>query len=154
MKRKFAAAVDDCRTLAKWRRPGLRAIKRQDQDRVAAARPRQLSGSVDIDDALMQAHPRDPRWDYAVGCSAPSGSGDVVHWIEVHPCNDGEVRVVERKLAWLKSWLKLNAPALTALPAEYRWVSSGPTGLSPGSPSRRRLAQAGLYVAGSRYEID
>ena len=109
---------------------------------------------MDVDSALAEALPNTPRWDYGIGHRSGNNRRETVHWVEVHPATDGEAKAVEAKLDWLVAWMKLNAAALHAMKAKYVWVSSGKTRLTPMSPTRRRLAQKGLIVAGGTYWID
>ena len=49
---------------------------------------------------------------------------EVIYWIEVHPANEGEVRVVLEKLRALKTWLRTNAQKLNAMNRSFIWISS------------------------------
>lgn len=153
MSKEFPKAVTQLVTVRHEFRPGLQSLLREDRRRLIVDHTSKLTGSVNLDAALAQSNPNDSRWDYGVGYSHSLRSSDVAHWIEVHPCTDREVAVIEAKLRWLKSWLHASAGELSRLPQRFAWVSSGSTALSPSSPARRRLAEQGLVVAGSRYRI-
>jgi hypothetical protein len=150
----FRSAVRSCDALKPALRDGLQAMKGSDAARVTAKDASRLTGSIDLDAALKTAEPTAARWDYGVGCTRANGRGDHAHWIEIHPCKAGEVRAVEAKLRWLRVWLNGHATALSQLPAQFVWVSSSSTSLSPRAPARRKLAQKGLIVAGRHYVIE
>ncbi|MCP4250111.1 MAG: hypothetical protein GY778_23970 [bacterium] len=113
-----------------------------------------LAGSVDVDSALAEALPNAPRWDYAIGYRPSSGTNEVVHWVEVHPATDGEVRKVEAKLRWLKEWMVENAAELAEMGRRFVWISSGKTRLTPTAPALRRLAQQGCHHVGKVYTVE
>ncbi len=154
MSGEFARAVRASKALKGHMKPGLQALKAPDKARIQSSDARRLSGSIDIDSSLQADFPTEPRWDYAVGHAPSPREADTAHWIEVHPCTDGEVKVIEAKVRWLRRWLKEGAPTLAALRATFVWVSSGSTGLSPRAPARRKLAQLSVVVAGSRYTVN
>jgi hypothetical protein len=150
---KFARAVHNCPALAGALRPGLQALEAAERHHINCANPRRLAGSVDVDLALSQALPNEPRWDYAVGVKHDHAT-EVVIWIEVHPASStGEVGNVIAKLNWLKSWSAANALDLKRLTRGYVWVTTGSVAFSASSPQRRQLAAAGVQFAGQRYEI-
>jgi len=62
----------------------------------------------------------------------------------VHPATTGEVRVVLKKLAWLKSWMKENCPGFDRTEKSYYWLASGKVAVLANSPQRRLLAGSGL----------
>ncbi len=154
----FRNAVEKTEGLADAYRPGLQALKNVDRSRIECRNTRNLTGSVDLDKALLDSHPNDPRWDYGVGIRK-SASADCVMWIEVHPASSSHIQDVLDKLAWLKSWLASSAPLLEKLPAEnggarkYVWVASGSVHLPPNSPQRKKLAAKGLHLAGGRLYV-
>jgi len=150
---KFKQAVLNTPALANAYCPGLQALKRVDAERITCTKPRDLTGSVDVDSALCQAFPDKPRWDYVVGIKHDQSSDRAI-WIEVHPASStGEVNVVIAKLRWLKSWAADAAPDLLSLTREYVWIATGSVTFSQASPQRRRLANEGIRFVGSRYNI-
>lgn len=153
MRRSFRAGTAACADLKPYYRRGLRGLRVADRVRICASDPRKLTGSIDIDSALKQRLPAAPRWDYAIGYEPDSGRDEVVHWVEVHPATDGEVGTVKRKLAWLKHWMRENARELAAMERRFIWVASGRSALSPVSPARRSLAQAGCRFVGRIYRF-
>jgi len=101
---KFTQAVQNTPALVNAYRPGLQALKRADAKHITCTKPGTLAGSVDVDSALYEIYPNEPRWDYAVGIKNDQTT-DWTIWIEVHPASStGEVNVVIAKLRWLKSW--------------------------------------------------
>ncbi|MDX2044471.1 MAG: hypothetical protein SF097_24895 [Acidobacteriota bacterium] len=149
----FEQAVRKCPAIANAFQPGLRALRPMDKSHITCAKPRRLSGSVDLDSALSSEQPNANRWDYGVGVRCQQ-TDDKVIWIEVHPASStGEIKSMLAKLNWLKEWLAENTPELFALSGDYVWVATGAVSFPASSPHRRQLAAAGLQFAGSRYEI-
>lgn len=148
---RFQEAVQATPDVAGAYRPGLQALRAMDRDRVSAAKPRSLAGSVDLDGALQAAKPDDPRWDYGIG--AKSAGEAMVFWVEVHPATEGEIDVVLAKLTWLKQWLQDSAVALNGFPREFVWISSGRAAITQKSPKLRRLALAGGVFKGRHLRI-
>ena len=150
---KFKQAVLNTPILASAYKSGLQALTTTDAGRIHCDQPRLLSGSVNIDSALVRTMPNASRWDYAIGVKRNQISDEVI-WLEVHPASStGEVDNVLAKLNWLRNWVAQNAPNLDILPREYVWVSTGPVAFSSNSPQHRRLAASGLRFAGRRYSI-
>lgn len=149
----FETNVRACAALGQHYEVGLQALRNADRQHIRVKGPRQLTGSVDVDSALAGTLPNDPRWDYGIGHIARGNGIETVHWVEVHPATDGEVKVIEAKLVWLQNWTRLNASALSSMRRQYIWVSSGKTSFTPGAPSLKRLAQKGLVNVGSMYTV-
>lgn len=99
-----------------------------------------IDGSLDIDNTVKKLYPEDARWDYAVSYNGK------VYFVEVHPAMTSEVTKILAKLAWLKQWLKQQAPLMDEIKAEvpYHWVQVSNCTILPTSPQYRRLAAAGL----------
>ena len=129
-------------------RPGLQALREIDRKRVSCRDSRKVTGSLDLDGALKAERPHEPRWDYGIGYR------EGVVWVEVHPASSSHIGDVIAKHDWLKAWLRDEAPRLHELPREFVWVASGAVSLPPGSPQRRRLAQAGIRFAGSHLALE
>ncbi len=102
----FRRAVSETSEICDAWRPGLQALKAADRPRVTALNTRSLSGSVDLDGALVGKHPGANRWDYGIGSKRPGAGGEYVYWVEVHPASDREVAAMLRKVSWLKGWLQ------------------------------------------------
>jgi hypothetical protein len=135
----FKQAVENTPELEDAYRAGLQALSGADKQHVDAEDTRRLRGSANVDVALAEGHPNDPRWDYAIGHQPINRDGEVIYWIEIHPASGGEITVVLTKLAWLKGWLRQSAPDLHALPRAFVWVSSGKTTFTARSPRRGAL---------------
>lgn len=103
---------------------------------------RNLCGSLDIDKATKKLYPVEPRWDYALEYDGE------VFFIEVHPCNTGEVNAVLNKLDWLKSWLKNKAPEVDKVKTKnkmpYHWICTGAFSILKTSRYYKILSQRGL----------
>lgn len=153
MRRAFRAATEACAALRSHFRSGLQALEETDRKRLRARDTRRLTGSVNVESALADGLPNARRWDYGIGYQPSSAADDVVHWVEVHPATEGEVKAIEGKLEWLKEWIGANARALAAMDRRFVWVSSGKTRLAPTSPGLKRLAQKGCQHVGRVYEI-
>ena len=150
----FKANVAACAALRAHYKPGLQAIPPVDSQRLLYKHPKHLTGSVNVESAMVTTLPNANLWDYGIGYEPAGRGAEVVHWVEVHPANDGEVKVMEAKLDWLVGWLRRNAPGLSEMERRFVWVSSGSTSLTPFAPARRRLAQRGLRIAGHAYSLD
>jgi len=148
----FRELVDQTTALNGACQAGLQALDPRDRQRVAARDPKSLLGSVNLDAALKETHPDDPRWDYLVA-SMESTATPIADWIEVHPANSHHVDEVIRKLRWLKPWLTEHAPDLAKLHARHHWIASGPVALLPNSPQRKKLAAAGIRFAGKHLRL-
>jgi len=118
-------------------RQGLQALS-ANADKVKYRDPRCLRGSVDLDTCLRELYPDGNRWDYVFGYR------DHVYYLEVHPASTGEVRVVCRKLQWLKSWQATSPLYELRSRSTYHWVASGSVRILPGSKYSKQLAQAGI----------
>ena len=149
---RFENAVEKTEGLAQAFRLGLRALKKVDRRRIHCRNTRNLTGSVNLDDALHDPHPSDPRWDYGIGIRQSRGS-DRVTWVEVHSASSSHIQEVLNKFAWLREWLRSSAPLLNRMPAEYVWVASGSVHIPPNSPQRKKLAVQGIRFAGERLRL-
>ena len=79
---------------------------------------------MDVESSLKPIHQDQRQWDYAVGFHPTNlGTEEVVYWVEVHPANDGEIKVVLGKLQFLKTWLRDRGPKLNTLRKAFIWVS-------------------------------
>ena len=151
---RFEANVRACEVLGVHYRPGLQALRPRDARRIRVKHPRRLTGSLYLDSAFRGTLPEEPLWDYGIGYRHSGHEEESVHWVEVHPANDGEVAAVEAKLDWLKKWLRVSAPGVAAMRSRFVWISSGNTSLTPMAPGLRRLAEKGLRHVGGVYAID
>jgi len=130
-------------------RPGLQALGANSQ-RVTIAEPGRALRSIDLDRALKQRYPNDPRWDYGVEWCR--GQKRQIAWIEVHPATSGEVDCVLTKLKWLRNWLGTAPAACNSLPASYHWVATD-AGVHIDTARRRRLNAEGLQMPRSRLQL-
>ncbi|MCS6805600.1 MAG: hypothetical protein RMM98_11475 [Acidobacteriota bacterium] len=140
----FQEAVNLTSNLSHHYRPGLQALSDNDAARIRYTKPQQLSGSVNLDSALKESYPNEPRWDYGIGVRR--SNSEVAVWVEVHPASSHSITGMLGKLEWLKSWLSNHAPALNKITqGDYYWVSTdGRIAITPNSPQAKKLAQAGL----------
>lgn len=149
----FRAAVESTPSIQAHFREGLQAVLRRDRARLSCSRPRRLRGSVNLEHALPPRQPNDPRWDYAIGIAGLPR--DAVLWLEVHPASStGNVAEVLHKLAWLKTWMQGNAPALWRLGRRFVWLATGRVAFRPGSPQRLKVAQHGLVFRARQLDLD
>lgn len=152
----FKAAVNQTVQIKGKLKAGLQALKKRDRRKIQTRSATTITGSVNLDKALCQVYPDDPRWDYGIG-SQQSQQGnrrtEMVFWVEVHPATAGGIEKVARKLRWLKDWLSQQAPALNAMNRKFVWVASGNVSVSPRSTELKRLAARGLHFAGRQYEL-
>lgn len=139
----FQKAVEGTPDISTAYRSGLQALKRSDRGVFDVADTRLLDGSVDIDTAVQGKYPKENRWDYAIGYSGK------VCYVEVHPAYTSEVSTIEKKLRWLKTWLKEKGPLLDAIPKAipaFVWAQTGKGGILPRSSQARKLAAMGVTV--------
>lgn len=127
-------------------RDGLQALREPERAAIECREPRNLTGSINLDEAMREKFPADNRWDYGVGLR--QNRQETVVWIEVHPASTAEVKTVIQKLEWLKAWLREQAPELgkRTRPANgYIWMATrSGVHIPRNTPEARRLAQAGL----------
>lgn len=118
---------------------GLGALKRSDRPKINVSDNRLLGGSVNIDGCTVGRYPEDNRWDYVFDYN------DRFFFVEVHPANTSEVRVVLNKLAWLENWLRTQAPLLDKRQAKtYHWIQSGRFDIPKSSREFRLVSEKGL----------
>jgi hypothetical protein len=143
----FQKAVSDTPDLGKHAyHAGLKALTAAHRKRIQQGEVRIL-GSINLDGALCQRYPNEPRWDYGIGIQ--KGSKPFAIWVEVHPASTSNVSEVLLKLRWLKGWLSGQATQLHALtPPQraYHWIATDGVDITPNSPEARQLAQAGLTM--------
>lgn len=148
----FRKAVAATEALQDAYREGLQALKRADRERIRCDNPRDLTGSVNLDEALATSLPNDPRWDYGIAVRKRKG-GEHVIWLEVHPATSRGAEEVRRKHSWLVEWLKSSAPLLKRMTGRYVWVASGRVAIPLHSPHMRRLAAQGIHFARRTLEL-
>lgn len=139
----FQKAVEGTPEISTAYRSGLQALKRSDRGAFDVADTRLLDGSVDVDTAVQEKYPNENRWDYAIGYSGK------VCYVELHPAYTSEVSTIEKKLKWLKTWLKEEAPLLDAIPKAipaFVWAQTGKGAILPQSSQAKRLATLGIKV--------
>ena len=143
----FQKAVSDTPDLGKHAyHAGLKALTAAHRKRIQQGEARIL-GSINLDGALCQRYPNEPRWDYGIGIQ--KGNKPYAIWVEVHPANTSNVSEVLLKLRWLKGWLSGQATQLHALtPPQraYHWIATDGVHITPNSLEARQLAQAGLTM--------
>lgn len=144
----FKTAVRQTHHLENAWRPGLQALRPQDRSHVLPEDPRQLQGSVDVDHALQQQQPNANRWDFAIGYRHANWQRDFIYWVEVHTAADKQIKVVLKKLSWLRTWLASDGNQLDGFDREFVWASSGVTSFTPDSPQQKQIAQSGLTHVG------
>ncbi|MGH7599836.1 MAG: hypothetical protein ACREOI_26065 [bacterium] len=149
----FKQAVLGIPELAHALRDGLKALAKNDRQRISCNDSRAIIGSINLEESLHFRHPNEPLWDYGIGLRVIN-SADNVKWIEVHPASSTHVDELLKKLHWLRNWLQNSAPKLDALPCEFVWIASGKVHLQKGSPQMKKLYQAGMRFAGERFALD
>jgi hypothetical protein len=132
---------------------GKGALRSQDKPHVVAGDNHRLRGSVDVDTALQKKQPNANRWDFAIGYRHANRQKDCVYWVEIHTANDKEIKVVLKKLGWLKDWLAGDGKLLAQFDRDFVWVSSGATSFTSDSPQVKQFAQLGLQHKGGVLRI-
>jgi hypothetical protein len=106
-----------------------------------------------VEQCLGRKYPEQRQWDYAVGFQPTNLVEEVIYWIEVHPANEGEVRVVLEKLRALKTWLRTNAQKLNAMNRSFIWISSNKTSFTSRSSLARGMSRENLEQVGRAFTI-
>ena len=141
--------------------PGKQALKGEHREQITCRDSRRFAGSIDLEAALTtgQAQIAVNLWDYGLGFRERDGR-EVALWIEVHPASTAEVSTVIKKLAWLRDWLRQEAPGLRALSRghsagnSYFWLATAAgVHITPNSPQARSLRQAGLALPRRTLEL-
>jgi hypothetical protein len=105
---------------------GLGALEPTDRQRISCRNTRLLTGSINVDAALRASQPTASRWDYGLGYG--SGRRERAIWVEVHPASSHHIDDMLKKLTWLRTWLRDEAPRLRKLDSgEYHWISTDGT---------------------------
>lgn len=145
----FREAVEAVPSVADAYAVGLRGLTDAHRRLVDCKDPRRLTGSIDLDAALVADYPNDPRWDYGIGLR--DGSREHAVWIEVHGAQTSKVREVIRKLQWLKRWLAGDGEPLGRLTdgtgpnPSFVWLASGRMSLPHTTRHAKLAAQHGVY---------
>lgn len=132
------SALENGSTLHSFVRDGVDGIEKKDRvclKLISAT----IADSLNLDAALLKAHPKDKRWDHLLG-HAPS---EVLVGVEVHKAEQGEVsRVIAKKNATaqqLTPHLKAGRRVSTWL-----WVATDKVLFADTEKTRRRLDQSGI----------
>jgi hypothetical protein len=149
----FKEAVEKTPHLENAWEPGLQALRAQDRPHIEPEDTHRLTGSADIDTALMRIYPQANRWDFAIGYQHTDRKDEVIYWTELHTASDSQVKVVIAKVQWLLGWLKGDGQLLSAFERDIVWVSSGRTSFTLSSPQKKQMATAGLRHVGLRLRI-
>lgn len=141
-------AVEATPHLAGQWKPGLQALRAEDKPHIQPENPRALTGSVDVDSALMATEPNAHRWDFGIGYQHANRERECIYWVELHTASDSEVNRVLDKLRWLRAWLRGDGHRLAAFEREFVWVSSGATTFTLNAPKQKQFAVLGLLHSG------
>jgi hypothetical protein len=145
----FVDAIRNTSEISECLRAGLQALG-SNSTKIRVVSTNNLKGSVDIDSCVKYVYPTDHRWDYIFGYE------DHVYYVEIHPGSTGEVKVIIKKLNWLKQWRKHSATNLENIQhrSTYHWVSSGKIAITKNSKYSRILAQNGISGPNSILRVD
>jgi len=136
----FKQAVEDTPEIKNCYQNGLKALGKY-SNKIELSDTTKCEGSVEIDECVRPIYLQENRWDYAF-----SYKGEV-YFVEVHSADTSEVKVVLKKLQWLKNWLNSKSPELEKLKAKskaFTWIQSKGNHILPKSSQSRELAQKGL----------
>ena len=106
-----------------------------------------------MDTALLPKEPQANRWDFAIGYQHKNRKDEFIYWVETHTGSDDQIKVVLKKLAWLKTWMRRDGQHLASFERDIIWVSSGHTLFTKGSAQVKTLAQKGLIYSGAVLRI-
>ena len=73
--------------------------------------------------------------------------------MEIHPSGDSEIKVVLRKLKWLKNWLHHDGIHLDSFKADFVWIPTSGTTFTRNAKQMKILAQKGLMYKGAGLKI-
>ena len=149
----FKEAVEQTPSLESSWRDGLGALRAEDKPHIKAEDTRRLCGSADVDGALQPSDPSANRWDFAIGHQHTNRKDVFIYWVETHTGSDNQIKVVLKKLEWLKAWLRRDGQRLDKFDRDMIWVSSGHTLFTKGSAQVKTLAQKGLIYSGATLRI-
>ena len=149
----FKEAVELTPDLESGWRAGLGALRAEDKPHIRAEDTRRLRGSADVDAALQPREPNATRWDFAISYQHTNRKGEFIYWVETQTGTDDQIKVVLKKLAWLKAWLHQDGQRLDRFDRDIVWVSSGHTFFTKGSAQVKTLAQKGLIYSGAVLRI-
>lgn len=132
-------------------KPGLQALESNHKSQLRIPEGRFVA-SIDVDKAMKEAEPNSNRWDYLVEYL------NKVFAIEVHPCTEGEAKLIEKKAEWIRAWIS-KQPSLkkvvhTPKLAVCYWISSGKTALSQLAPKAKALATKKIIICGSIWDFN
>jgi hypothetical protein len=134
---------------------GLGALRAEDRPHVKPedTSTTRLRGSVDIDTAWLPLDRHGNRWDFAIGYQHANRSDEFIYWVETHTGSDGNIKVMLKKLAWLKTWLGAEGKGLAKFDRLFVWAPSGATSFTKGALQVKILAEKGLYYSGKALRI-
>lgn len=134
---------------------GLGALRAEDKPHVQPddTSTTRLRGSVDIDTAWQQLGPQGNRWDFAIGYKHDNRSAEFIYWVETHTGSDSQIKVMLKKLAWLKQWMRAEGKELAKFDRLFVWAPSGATSFTKGATQVKKLADQGLHYSGSVFRI-
>lgn len=101
---------------------------------------RLCEGSIDLDNCLKEIYPSENRWDYVVGYENKS------YFIEVHPADTSDVKVIIKKAEWLKKLLDNEAEKLKVISHQiFYWIATSGVKLK-GNKYQKQLAQSKIVI--------
>lgn len=134
----FQVAVAATKDVSGCYKDGLKAFEKDHSHKIICDQSK-VEGSLFIDQCLAKKD-HGNRWDYAFGYNGK------VYFVEVHSAVTSEVKVVLKKLQWLKDWLNSKAPELNKRKATgcYHWLQSGKFDIPPHMPQYKHAQQNGI----------
>ena len=133
----FKQKVQSTQNIRNCYQKGLKALRKSDKEKIKVENTHNLSGSVNIDDCLKNRYPNASRWDYVIGYN------NKTYFVEVHPATPKEIKELEKKLNWLKSW-KRNTPFHND--NNFYWVASGKVGILRRSEYWKKIDGLGIKL--------
>ena len=141
---KFRTAVENTNEIANFLNTGLDALSKAHKNSIIVSYHNKITGSVNIDDALLSAYPNENRWDYAIGYRI-SKQEDKVFFAEFHRAIVSEVELVLKKKEWLMSWM-CGKPLDNLRQRRFVWVSAGGIKIPQNSPQWRNIINHGIRL--------
>ena len=128
----FEEKVRNDNTLQGCYKEGLQALRRRDRKKIRCEDTRLLNGSIYLEKCVKGG-----RWDYLLGYR------EEAYFVEVHPAESTEVKVVLAKLDWLKRW---QADTPFRSDRRYFWIPSDGVHISPRARYWKDIALSGIKI--------
>jgi hypothetical protein len=91
---RFQDAVANSNDVRDCYQAGLQALLERDRNRLSCNDPREITGSLHLDDVVAHLYPNATRWDYGIGIKRTEARDEAI-WVEVHPADANQIQKTE-----------------------------------------------------------